>query len=461
MKREARLRASDGQDRHAVAARAKRLAGTSTRPPADHEADYVSTIGGSVAPHIMAPMTHPRIAETAYASELVVETIREEDGLRALEPEWIALESEARNTLPFRTAAWTLAWWKHLRRQCSAVQDNLSLRALRTADGRLVGVAPLMITERPGRGFIRTRCLQFIGTDPNVTELRGGLWAPGYEQACMQALKAAVTGEASEWDWMIWNGIRADGAAAEALKGGVRWNAYTRYYTLRLEGDWPTFKARLRRNVKESLRKCYNSLKRAGLDYTLEVVSDREEMKDALHEFFRLHAQRASAPASIRHPNTFASPEARAFLVDVCERLSERGQARVCRLRVGGSVVATRVVFVMGGTLYLYFSGYEREFGKYSVMTTLLSEVIQRAFGEGLSSMNLSTGHDVSKTRWGPREWLECDGVMVSPRPLGHFAYAAYHFLETTMLQQHVRERIMRLLARNGGASCIAGAGMF
>jgi hypothetical protein len=50
---------------------------------------------------------------------------------------------------------------------------------------------------------------------------------------------------------------------------------------------------------------------------------------------------------------------------------------------------------------------------------------------------------------------------MVSPRPLGHFAYAAYHFLETTMLQQHVRERIMRLLARSGGASYIAGAGMF
>ena len=458
MKPEARLRASDGQDRHA-AAPAKRLFGNSMRPRANYESDYASMVGGGVAPHITATMTHSRIAETASAA-LVVETIRDEDGLRALEPEWIALENEACNTLPFRTAAWTLAWWKHLRRQCPAVRDHLSLRALRTADGKLVGVAPLMITERPGRGFMRTRCLQFIGTDPNVTELRGGLWAPDHEHACLQALKAAVTGEASEWDWMIWNGIPADGAA-ETLNGGVRWNAYTRYYTLRLEGDWPTFKARLRRNVKESLRKCYNSLKRAGLDHALEVVTNREEMKDALHGFFRLHAERASVPGSIRHPNTFASPDARAFLVDVCERLSERGQARVFRLRVGGSVVATRVAFVMGGTLYLYYSGYDREFGKYSVMTTLVSEVIQRAFREGLDSMNLSTGHDVSKTRWGPRECLECDGVMVSPRPLGHFAYAAYHFLETTMLQQHVRERIMRLLARNGGASCIAGAGMY
>ena len=145
----------------------------------------------------------------------------------------------------------------------------------------------------------------------------------------------------------------------------------------------------------------------------------------------------------------------------MCERFSVRGQARVFRLRVGGSLVATRVAFVMGGTLYLYFSGYEREFGKYSVMTTLLAEVIQRAFREGLGSMNLSTGNDVSKTRWAPREWIECDGVMVSPRPFAQCAYAAYHFLETTMLTQQVRERIMRVIARAGRAGAIARATSF
>lgn len=423
----------------------------SVQPADEFESDCAAA--GIEAQRTATLARNPRIAKArAGSAALVVETIRDEDGLRALEPEWVALENEARNTLPFRTAAWTLAWWKHLRRRSPAIQDRLALHALRTGNGQLVGVAPMMITERPGRGLIRTRCLQFIGTDPNVTELRGGLWAPEYEQACMQALKAAVTQQASEWDWMIWNGIPADSAAAETLKGGVKWNRYTPYYTLRLEGDWPTFKARLRRNVKESLRKCYNSLKRDGLDHALEVVTDGKDLKDALHDFFRLHAQRASAPGSIRHANTFAEPNARAFLIDVCERFSERGQARVFRLRVGGSVVATRVAFVMGGTLYLYFSGYERAFGKYSVMTTLLSEVIQYAFREGIDSINLSTGNDVSKTRWAPHESMECDGVTVSPRRLGRVAHAAYQFLETTMLTLHVRKRIMRVMSRVGDA---------
>ena len=394
------------------------------------------------------PARTPRIHGTCTPSApLVVETIRDENGLRALEPEWIALENEARNTLPFRTAAWALAWWTHMRRRCSVIRDVLALRALRTATGRLVGVAPLMITERPALGFIRARCLQFIGTDPNVTELRGGLYAPGYERACMEALKADVARHASEWDWMIWNGIPADGAAAQTLGDGVRWNRYTPYYTLRLEGDWPTFKSGLRRNVKESLRKCYNSLKRDRLDWSLEIVTDPREMKGALHEFFSLHAERATIPSSIHHADVFVEPNARAFLVDVCERLSARGQAYVFRLRVGHLVVATRVAFLLGGTLYLYFSGYKREFGKYSVMTTLLAEVIQHAFRSGIGSINLSSGNDVSKTRWAPREWLECDGVTVSSRPLGRFAYTAYQLLETTMLPLDVRTRIRRAVS--------------
>jgi hypothetical protein len=47
---------------------------------------------------------------------------------------------------------------------------------------------------------------------------------------------------------------------------------------------------------------------------------------------------------------------------------------------------------------------------------------------------------------------------MVSPRLFGHVAYAAYHFLETTMLTQHVRERIMRVIARTGRVGAIARA---
>jgi len=40
---------------------------------------------------------------------------------------------------------------------------------------------------------------------------------------------------------------------------------------------------------------------------------------------------------------------------------------------------------------------------KYSVMTTTVAEAIKYAIANGLNTVNLSPGADVSKTRWGPR----------------------------------------------------------
>lgn len=71
-------------------------------------------------------------------------------------------------------------------------------------------------------------------------------------------------------------------------------------------------------------------------------------------------------------------------------------------LRVAGEVVASRVGFATGEAIYLYYSGYDPQWGRYGVMTTTLAEIVCYAIGCGLASLNLSTGDDVSKTRWRP-----------------------------------------------------------
>jgi CelD/BcsL family acetyltransferase involved in cellulose biosynthesis len=63
-----------------------------------------------------------------------------------------------------------------------------------------------------------------------------------------------------------------------------------------------------------------------------------------------------------------------------------------------------RIGFVVGDSLYLYYSGYDPEWSRYSVMTTTVAEAIKYAIAHRLKTVNLSSGNDVSKTRWGPRE---------------------------------------------------------
>jgi CelD/BcsL family acetyltransferase involved in cellulose biosynthesis len=76
---------------------------------------------------------------------------------------------------------------------------------------------------------------------------------------------------------------------------------------------------------------------------------------------------------------------------------------RVFQLEIAGQVVASRIGFIVSGSLYLYYSGFDPEWSKYSVMTTAVAEAIKYAIEQGLKTVNLSPGNDISKTRWGPR----------------------------------------------------------
>src|SRR6478609_11731460 len=121
-----------------------------------------------------------------HGEGLIVEEHRSPDCFRELEREWRLLESYA--ATPFVTWDWAVAWWAQLREEKLGVTDSLSIRSVRTLQGRLVAVAPMLISRRPSLGPIRVRQLQFFGADPNITEQRGMLALPEWEGEAHRAL---------------------------------------------------------------------------------------------------------------------------------------------------------------------------------------------------------------------------------------------------------------------------------
>jgi CelD/BcsL family acetyltransferase involved in cellulose biosynthesis len=194
---------------------------------------------------------------------------------------------------------------------------------------------------------------------------------------------------------------------------------------LDLPASWSSFHAGLPRNIRESLRKCYNSLRRDGHELELRVIERPEQVSAALECFFALHAARAGVAQGIAHRNTFAEPAARHFLKDFLGQVAERGQLRLFQLEIGGAVRATRIGFQFGDELYLYYSGYDPDWGKYSIMTTTLAEAIRWAIAQGVRLVNLSTGIDVSKTRWRPREVRYAEAVQIAPTLRSRMAFQA------------------------------------
>jgi CelD/BcsL family acetyltransferase involved in cellulose biosynthesis len=360
---------------------------------------------------------------------LTVEKIESLDALLGLEREWRGLESSSRSGLPFHTFDWCLAWWKHLREDKLGIRDVLFVRALRSREGELVAVAPLMITRRPAVGPLCIRHLQFFGADPNITEVRGVLAHPDRQLEAHRVLLAHLRDVSGAWDTLTLSGMPKEGELSDLAKNAypnLEWTKETPDFVLTLAPTWEEFKGKLPRNIKESLRKCYNSLKRDGHDYSLEVTTTRGEVAAALDRFFFLHQARAELSGTVNHRNVFDASMARRFLTDVCERFADRDALRIFSLKIGDRVAAMRIGFVLGDSLYLYYSGFDPDFAKYSAMTTAVAEAIKYAIEQRFATVNLSTGNDVSKTRWNPAEVVFRQASIVSPSRRGELTHQVY-----------------------------------
>jgi CelD/BcsL family acetyltransferase involved in cellulose biosynthesis len=358
-----------------------------------------------------------------------VERIAESDLNDPLIAEWDALHCSISPSTPFTSPRWNILWWKHHRSNRLRVRDELCLLVVRDARNSLVAIAPMMFTRRPSVGPVRVNILRFFGADPNVTELRGLVCQPDDEIDAFEAVRNYLNARLPPADWVEWGVLRRENCTAAVRKLPSGANASSQEidgYHLELPATWEELRSSRSRNIKESIRKCYNSLRRDGFTPELRVVQSPEETREALDTFFRLHSLRSLAANTVTHPDVFRKANDRAFLTDYALELSHAGQLRIFQLRIGGNVVATRLGFQFNDEIYLYYSGYDLTWSKYSVMTTLLVEAIKWAIDQRLKLVNLSTGTDVSKLRWNPVATRYCAQTEVRPGRRAHLSFSTY-----------------------------------
>lgn len=385
----------------------------------------------------------------------LIEHIVTERGLLVLESEWRRLEPQM-TQLPFVSFDWLIPWWKHLSVNKWLVRDELFVTTFRSREGTLLGIAPLMITHRPGFGPFQFRQLQFLGADPNLTEIRCIAAAPENTVMLYSALLDHLRELPKKWDSFNLSGLPENTPQLEArINDAYRTNYWTHNTVnpiLQLKGTWEEFKAGLPRNIKESIRKCYNAPKRDGLTFEFQVASERRDVKSALGSFFELHRARANMDGSVMHRDNFSAARNQKFLLEVCDRFANRDALRIFQILHKDRVIATRIGFVLGDSLYLYYSGYDPEYKDYSVMTTVVVEAMKYAIAQGFRTVNLSTGRDVSKTRWAPTEVQYREVEFASPSPLHVLKHRGYRAVLRYMRQQRASNTwVSRTFSRGAG----------
>jgi CelD/BcsL family acetyltransferase involved in cellulose biosynthesis len=355
---------------------------------------------------------------------LSIEVVRSVDALAAARPDYEQLQRLTGNTLPFALHDWHLAWCRHFLDANGHIDSQMMIHVLRDRHRACVGIVPLILTRRR-TGPVVIASVDFLGADPAITEIRGALIAPDYESLAAWAVQRALQ-EREAFNWVQWSGISGAFGETLAIGADLTWQEPLLDYVVDLPSSWEELRARMKRNLRESIRHGYNSLRRDGHAFELRVLESPDSMDGALDVFFALHAARARLTGTVEHPDHFRSAVSRRFLRDVCERLARRGAVRIFQLCIGGRIVATRIGFVVGNSLYLYYSGYDPHWSKYGVMTTTLVEAVKYAISQGITAVNLSPGTDVSKTRWAPRVVPFASATQLAPSPLSRMAWHLY-----------------------------------
>jgi CelD/BcsL family acetyltransferase involved in cellulose biosynthesis/CheY-like chemotaxis protein len=372
----------------------------------------------------------PAAAQIGKAGALCIEELSGPDSLEAIRPDWERLNAQLSPRTPFTSPLWLTLWWHHLRQAKLTIRQEFFVHTVRDETGELLAIAPFMITYRPGFGPFQLRLLQFFGgADGSITEHRCIICREQDEARVVRALMSYLIRRKAKWDLFVWTGIRHDATIQDGPDNRLRVYKKMPYYLVPLSKSWDEFRSGLSPNMKEAIRKCYKHLARDGHTFSFRVVTEPEDIPSSLDRLFELHSERAQVKYATRHRDLFAEPAHRAFIADVAHRMAEQNQLRIFELEVAGKVVASRMAFLLGDELYLYYSGYDLEWRKHSIMTTLMCECFKWAIESGIAVVNLSKGKDPSKLRWRGSEVEFHDALLMSPDRRGRLISGAYNLL--------------------------------
>ncbi|MEL6526562.1 MAG: GNAT family N-acetyltransferase [Chloroflexota bacterium] len=253
--------------------------------------------------------------------------------LFALEDEWLDLHSRSHAGGIFMTFPWVKYWWTHF---CQ--QDTLQLLTARTADGMLVGIAPMVIRTTNARVGRSWRQCEFLPATYNHREDLHFIIEPSYEDAVVDAFMNALFSVREKWDVLQFIGLVADTPLYNYLQQSeYTWQiphgeeTLTPYVPLPESiDDWMYMVSKNRR------KKQRRYIRQLDDEHTwnFSLVEDQAEFDRVFARLVTLHQQKWESEGL---PGAFGEGKA-AFFADVLPKLLAHDMLRMYYLQIDGEI---------------------------------------------------------------------------------------------------------------------------
>ena len=376
--------------------------------------------------------------------EVRIQHVRTAAELLTLQKPWTDLMAEAPDASLFLTWEWTSAWWRHY-----GAGRELWLLAAWDHAGRLIGVAPWMLTQPP-EGTSGPRRLAFIFYRP--PSRLDVIAQPHQKKAVCAAFLAYLAAHSQEWDILELMGVLQGSALKSGLESmGGRHLERPRVINpiVTLPGDWDTYVKTLSRKRRRSLRNARNRLER---EYSGQVrfhrVTQPDELPVAMDTLVALNRARWH---SRDRRSLFDSGAFRAFHQEISTTALRLGWLRLYQLAVADRVIATTYCFRYRDVFYAYQTGFDLQWAWYSPSRLILAYTIREAIRGGAREFDMLRGTEAHKFTWTNETRNDCH-LLASNNWRGHRYLLVARLFDIAasggrkVLPQNVRSRLGRIM---------------
>jgi CelD/BcsL family acetyltransferase involved in cellulose biosynthesis len=361
------------------------------------------------------------------AGDLEVRVVTDLNAAEGLADDWLELYRSSDLGNPNLHPQWVLAWY----RTFVPAQDVVLVTV--HAGDRLVGIAPLWrMRLLPGTAGPSTLQPAGAGRHVLLSDTPGVLSAAHAHRKVVKAVADRLATVAG-WSWLTLTLSPEQGWSDQLSTPGETCVVPRVGRTCVISELPPTvaaFESALKRNVRESIRRSRNRLKKADSQWSLRRTRPADPgFEKALADLVALHQQRAQLPGHKRHANVFDDPRYAAFLFAVASTDAARDLMTIYHLQVGDRVLAAQLVVHAPGTSMLLTSGMHPDGWDLSPMALITKEIICDEIVAGRSRLNHSAGPDTGKLRWSEALVTHAEFSVVRTPLLHRAAFLAYSHL--------------------------------
>src|SRR5215510_1617126 len=367
------------------------------------------------------------------------------EALTRLRVEWQAM-FRASGAPPFLSWEWLSTWHRWFG------QERHPFLLCARECGNLIALLPLCAEKRQSSRFSPgLKRMSFMGESYGASDYLDILALPGFKQMSADIFIDYLALPRS-FDLLELEGIAADSCTMQSLDRcfandrRFRYRIVPQYICPRMSLDarWEDLLERSRRS--DYFKRCIRRLNKIA-SFEFKVVSDVKEIPAAYRRFLALHVGRWIDRGG---SSAFRTAEQKGFTLDAAAELARAGMTRFEEIWLEGECRASLFGFESGDCYYLYLTGFDHAWSKYSPGFTLLGLSIREASRRGLKMYDFLRGAENYKFDWADNPRVTVTAQVASDSRAARWHVAREHTKEIAraLLPDWAKTRLRRLRQR-------------